>query len=66
MDSAINYGALLTLMAKLSGAFTKGTDFTIILTPGEGLHLNASSMGLERPPLHICVHVRSAKDSYSA
>ena len=32
VDNAIDYGAPFTLMAKLSGAFTKGTDLTMVLT----------------------------------
>ena len=31
--------ALVRLMAKLSGAFTKGTDITILLTSGAGSDL---------------------------
>ena len=45
----IDNGALLALVAKLSGASTASTEVAIVLTPGPGSNLNACSMYLYRP-----------------
>ena len=58
--------ALLTLMAKLSGAFTKDTALTIVLAPGAVLICGLAACTFMVLPVHICVHVGFAEDPQSA
>ena len=58
--------ALLTLLAKLSGAFTKDTALTIVLAPGAVIISWLAACAPTVLPVHICVHVGSAQDPKSA
>ena len=53
----INSDALLILMAKLSGAFTKGTELTVALASGAGPDLQACSVHLHCSACaYLCAH----------
>ena len=61
-NCAIDHCALLPVMAKLSGAFTKGTDVAIDLIPGAVLACRLAAWGFAVLPRHICERAGFAKD----
>ena len=54
--------AILTLMAKLSGAFTKDTALTILLAPGAVLTCGLAACAPTVLSMHVFVLVGSAQD----
>ena len=60
LDRPVNTSALFILLAKLSGAFLKGTELTMVLSTGASLTYGLTACVVL--PMHICVHVCLAED----
>ena len=54
--------AVYILLARLSGAFTKGAELSIVFAAGLGLTFQLAAFAFTVLPMHLCVHASCAKD----